>query len=700
MEKIKGIIPDYDERDFMCPKRGSKLASLFGLDQAESQGNESFQFTAPKQPKKTTSSLGCAPQKPCAPVVLYATAVHAFCFVNGQYVKHGKIGAAVLGNRIAQEYNILLYGSKQRHITTAKIHRGFLLTVQPCNYVTFYDDQQQSWSLMFDSGKARPEFCREVCLARWNSEASSESLLFQDLSPGEGSAVHDGDTVEVALSGWVLQNHSFGQKFDPNLGKEKLQRVRLGSGKYMKGLEDGMLGMQKGGRRLLIIPSSMSYVSKGDQNHVPAHHTLVYDVEIQRVKFFKGRQSESGERMATELCTDSRSVEKLQDKRVTDESIAQASNGKLESSKWQTSSDQLKTALISRIAKMGKPMLPFLSGAIPAQPSDSETEDACDSGALCDPCPPHSPPPKPHSREVLMAIEKLSHIVDQLIYKVNDVHNKCHLNAGPFSASSETNKTLYNIKSFVQEMCVNKNVMEKLMETEQRDMDQQQRQGDHLQKVDECGECNPFCTSSSRLPQELVNLQQRAAEIQAELCGALRNKQELCTQISHLEAQLVKQGEKSEQLWKADKQSCKEMKTLLKSMEEEIQDVKAEKQNLGQVLSDKKRKWRAEQERILLKQEEEEDRNQQEILQLRLQLRKARNSTAALMKQVKQVLSEEFQSLRKEFDPQESYSGHNVLEILQNKFKSFTLKLFSEQWELDSEVDEKGEAEEVYLSTQ
>lgn len=34
----------------------AKLASLFGLDQEGSQGNESFQYTAPKQPRKSSNS--------------------------------------------------------------------------------------------------------------------------------------------------------------------------------------------------------------------------------------------------------------------------------------------------------------------------------------------------------------------------------------------------------------------------------------------------------------------------------------------------------------------------------------------------------------------------------------------------------------------------------------------------------------------
>lgn len=39
-----------------CSPCRAKLASLFGLDQEASQGNESFQYTAPKQPRKSSNS--------------------------------------------------------------------------------------------------------------------------------------------------------------------------------------------------------------------------------------------------------------------------------------------------------------------------------------------------------------------------------------------------------------------------------------------------------------------------------------------------------------------------------------------------------------------------------------------------------------------------------------------------------------------
>lgn len=39
-----------------CLRCRAKLASLFGLDQNAGQGNESFQYTAPKQPRKSSTA--------------------------------------------------------------------------------------------------------------------------------------------------------------------------------------------------------------------------------------------------------------------------------------------------------------------------------------------------------------------------------------------------------------------------------------------------------------------------------------------------------------------------------------------------------------------------------------------------------------------------------------------------------------------
>ncbi|KAL7392667.1 hypothetical protein ABVT39_028063 [Epinephelus coioides] len=390
---------DDEDGDFLSPTGGAKLASLFGLDQEGSQGNESFQYTAPKQPRKSSNSAP-ATQKPApppgAPAVLFATAVQAFRYINGQYVKQGKLGAAILGNRTTKEYKLLLYLSQQKQVTTAKIHVGFVFTVQPNNYCTFYDDQRQNWSLMFESEKASSDFCKELCLAKANSVVSLDAVLIQDLSLGEGQAVENGDSLEVVYTGWLLQNHTIGQMFDSNQSKDKLLRLKIGAGKVIKGWEEGMLGMKKAGRRLIVIPPNQAYGSKGVPNRVPANSTLIFETELRRVKFSKDSGSVSASTSSRDSAAPSpvpspaSSVENLAPEpplQTTTSGPGRPGEPPLRAksdslSEQLANPDATKAKLISRMAKMGQPMLPFLTG-VASQPesSDSELEDTSGSRA-------------------------------------------------------------------------------------------------------------------------------------------------------------------------------------------------------------------------------------------------------------------------------------------------------------------------------
>ncbi|XP_041049058.1 FK506-binding protein 15-like isoform X2 [Carcharodon carcharias] len=369
----------------------SKLASLFGMDQASTgQGNESFQYTAPKQPKKGTPPPGAGSQKPTAgavpPAVLFATGVHAYQYLNGQYMNQGKLGVAILGNHASTEYKILLYASQQKRIAAARIYPTFTFTVQANNYCVFYDDQRQNWSVMFDSEKAVVEFGKQVCLAKCNSASMLESVLIQDLAPGDGQAVETGDSLEVSYTGWLYQNHAFGQVFDTNVNRDKLLRLKIGSGKVIKGWEVGMLGMKKNGKRLLIIPPSLAYGTQGIPNRIPPDATLVFEVEVKRVKFSKesGFDKQSTRSHDSAASSPAPSIESLAMETSIPapvsvppkpgEHVVRAKSNSL--SDMLANPDTTKAKLISRMAKMGQPM-PFLTGAHSAQPdsSDSELED-------------------------------------------------------------------------------------------------------------------------------------------------------------------------------------------------------------------------------------------------------------------------------------------------------------------------------------
>ncbi|XP_015734101.1 FK506-binding protein 15 isoform X4 [Coturnix japonica] len=386
-----------DDADFLAPATGARLASLFGLDQTvSSQGNEFFQYTAPKQPKKgQAAAAGQAAQKaPAAPApsgtpsVFVATAVHAYRYTNGQYLKQGKYGAAVVGSHATKEYRILLYISQQQQITSARIHPGFVLTVQSNNYSTFYDDQRQNWSIMFESEKAAMDFSKQVCIAKYNSSPVLDSVLYQDLFLGEGQGVEGGDSLEVAYTGWLFQNNGLGQVFDSNINKDKLLRLKLGSGKVIKGWEEGMMGMKKGGRRYLIIPPALAYGTQGVAGRVPPDSTLVFEVEVRRVKLVKEGSGSDGQSVSSRDSlapspipnSDGFSADPvlLPPSTIPPKPGEPAVRAKSNSISEQLANpDVAKAKLISRMAKMGQPMLPFLAGTAGSQldSSDSEIED-------------------------------------------------------------------------------------------------------------------------------------------------------------------------------------------------------------------------------------------------------------------------------------------------------------------------------------
>ncbi|XP_037833689.1 FK506-binding protein 15 isoform X2 [Kryptolebias marmoratus] len=767
---------DDEDGDFLSPTGGAKLASLFGLDQAASQGNESFQYTAPKQPKKS-SGLASANQKaatpPGAPAVLVASAVQAFRFVNGQYTKQGKLGAAVLGSHTTKEYKLLLYLSQQKQVTTTKIHTGFIFTVQPNNYCTFYDDQRQNWSLMFDSEKSASDFCREVCLARANGTPSLDSVVTQDLSLGEGQAVESGDSLEVVYTGWLLQNHTIGQVFDSNQNKDKFLRLKIGAGKVIKGWEEGMLGMKKAGRRLIIIPPSLAYGSKEVPNRVPANSTLIFEVELRRVKFSKDSGSDqtstSSRDSAAPSPSPSPSPSTNVDNHVTEPPVPATASGpdrpgepplRAKSSSLNeqlVNPDATKAKLISRMAKMGQPMLPFLTGAA-SQPeySDSELEDT--SGSRSKDCPagpspvlitaaapasahihphphaapssallpvmasvgpqsgmpgsshafqtPAAPPVQPvgqvypaqtvpymgsgdvtsflmtearqHNTEIRLAVGKISDKLDQLALKIDDNQRQ---GSHPMSVSTmtmETSMILHNIQRIVQENeCLKKEVFEKssrieeqnrkigdLINQNQRYMEQshllleqrhetlksssEQNQARLLQaEQDKVHLTEELASSTSRVSQlqlEASAHQQKAAELQNRLSSALQDSESQGQRVTVLETQLEELKEAAERAqtrYRSEKQRRRETELRASTVEEELQDLKTDKENLERALSERKKKWQAECKQRDEEVEELRKSSQQELDNLRAQLRKARTSSDnAMSEQLSQLQAE------------------------------------------------------------
>lgn len=107
-----------------------------------------------------------------------------------------------------------------------------------------------------------------------SDQTDTSQLIVQDEVVGTGATASAGDTVSVNYTG-KLQD---GTVFDTSVGRSPISFI-LGTGQVIPGWDQGLQGMKVGGKRVLIIPSTLGYGSQG-YGPIPGGATLVFEVEL------------------------------------------------------------------------------------------------------------------------------------------------------------------------------------------------------------------------------------------------------------------------------------------------------------------------------------------------------------------------------------------------------------------------------------
>lgn len=116
-----------------------------------------------------------------------------------------------------------------------------------------------------------------------NLSATVKELQKTDIKQGTGAEALSGKPVLVHYTGWLYDSaapEGKGSKFDSSRDRGVPFGFFLGSGKVIKGWDEGVVGMKKGGKRKLTIPSDLAYGKEGKPPTIPGDAPLVFEIEL------------------------------------------------------------------------------------------------------------------------------------------------------------------------------------------------------------------------------------------------------------------------------------------------------------------------------------------------------------------------------------------------------------------------------------
>lgn len=155
-------------------------------------------------------------------------------------------------------------------------------------------------------------------------------------------------------TGWFIQQGAIGKEFDGNTKKDKPFKFKVGEGKVIRGWEQGMLGLKKGGKRLLAVPASFGYGATGAGDRIPPNSTLLFEIALQK---HKSKHAAAATPVAAPAAPAPAAAA----------AVAEAPRDRADSAAGEQSAGAgeaggPKSRLLERMAKMGHSMLPGTEG--------------------------------------------------------------------------------------------------------------------------------------------------------------------------------------------------------------------------------------------------------------------------------------------------------------------------------------------------
>jgi FKBP-type peptidyl-prolyl cis-trans isomerase len=113
----------------------------------------------------------------------------------------------------------------------------------------------------------------------WNMTKTGTGLRYLIFKKGHGVKAMKG---KIAVISYTLRFLNGDLCYSSD--KDGLKEFKIGYGNVESGVEEGILLMHVGDRAKFIVPSHLAFGLLGDQNKIPRQATLVYDIELVKIK--------------------------------------------------------------------------------------------------------------------------------------------------------------------------------------------------------------------------------------------------------------------------------------------------------------------------------------------------------------------------------------------------------------------------------
>ncbi|KAH9081369.1 hypothetical protein LEN26_021330 [Aphanomyces euteiches] len=253
----------------------ARLGSIFGTNGSSDASNDPLKYSAPKEPVR-----GAAAPASSTPAesqnIIYTTSVTLFKYDSAKKsyasCSSSPVGCVILGNNAA--YSLLFYNAAKEHLSLSPVTLTLQATLQPGQYVNFYDAAGDNYSARFSTEVDAQTFIRTLFLTKvhvgiWGGGSiSPNALMKEELSSAPANAptsraIAEGDTVGIAFSAWRVVGNAGSSPLDvvtkyapfEKVQATELRKFRVGDKtERISALEEGVVGMKKGGHRIVLVP--------------------------------------------------------------------------------------------------------------------------------------------------------------------------------------------------------------------------------------------------------------------------------------------------------------------------------------------------------------------------------------------------------------------------------------------------------------